>query len=128
MIVTRHFWAVIVRDIALADWYVEMFGLTVTATLRPADGSVVAILEDDAHVLELKQRSLRADREPLAEGYLKVGWFVPSASDEHARLAAAGATLPGPVVEQPEHGIRFFFVEDPEGNVIQIFERMVGPG
>jgi len=119
---TRHFWALVVSDIALADWYVDMFGLQVTATLHPDDGSVVAILEDDAHVLELKQRARSVPRDPAAEGVMKVGWFVPSVAEEHARLAAAGAAVE-PVIEQPELGISFFFVVDPEENVIQIFSR-----
>jgi catechol 2,3-dioxygenase-like lactoylglutathione lyase family enzyme len=124
--VARQFWALAVGDVAVADWYVEMLGLTRTATLHQPDGSVVAIVEDDARIVEVKQRSARADREPLAEGYLKVGWFVPSVADEHARLAAAGAA-PGPIVEQPEHGIRFFFVADPEGNTLQLFEAVTIP-
>lgn len=122
----RHFWAIAVSDIDVAHWYVEMFGLEPTTTLRPPDGSIVTILESEGHLLELKQRSAPAQRHPLGEGYMKVGWFVPSVSEEHARLDAAGAR-PEPVIDQPEHRIRFFFVEDPEGNTIQIFERIVDP-
>lgn len=37
---------------------------------------------------------------------------------------AAGVTIAVPVTDQPEFGIRFFILEDPEGNPIQVFENL----
>jgi predicted enzyme related to lactoylglutathione lyase len=120
----RQFYGLAVADVAVAAWYARVFAMEVTAEIRPADGSLVTILESPDLVVEVKQRARSAPRDPDAEGFMKVGWFVPSVAEEHARLVAADVTITVPITDQPEFGIRFFIVEDPEGNPIQIFESL----
>ena len=120
----RQFCGLAVADVGVAEWYARVFAMRVTAEIQPADGSRVAILESPDLTVEIKQRARSVPRDPDAEGFMKVGWFVPSVADEHARLVAAGVTIGVPVVDQPELGIRFFIAEDPEGNPIQIFESL----
>ena len=120
----RQFCGLAVADAAIAAWYARVFGMQVTAEVRPADGSLVTILESPHLVVEIKQRARSVPRDPDAEGFMKVGWFVPSVAEEHDRLVAAGVPVVVPITDQPELGIRFFIVEDPEGNPIQIFENL----
>jgi predicted enzyme related to lactoylglutathione lyase len=120
----RQFVGLAVADVGIAEWYARMFALEVTAELSPDDGSRVSILESPDLVVEVKQRARSMPRDADAEGFMKVGWFVPSVAEEHDRLVAAGATIAFPVTDQREFGIRFFMVEDPEGNVIQVFESL----
>ena len=120
----RQFCALAVADVAIAEWYARVFAMRVTAEIRPADGSLVTVLESPDLVVEIKQRARSVPRDPDAEGFMKVGWFVPSVAGELERLVAAGVTIAVPVTDQPELDIRFFILEDPEGNPIQIFENL----
>ena len=49
---------------------------------------------------------------------------MPRHGRQHDRLVAAGVPVVVPITDQPELGIRFFIVEDPEGNPIQVFESL----
>jgi predicted enzyme related to lactoylglutathione lyase len=120
----RQFCGLVVADLAIAAWYARVFDMEVSAEIRPTDGSLVTILESPDLVVEIKQRVRSVPRDSEAEGFMKVGWYVPSVADEHARLVAAGVTVGVPITDQPELGIRFFIVEDPEGNPIQVFESL----
>jgi hypothetical protein len=100
----RQFCGLAVADVAIAAWYARVFAMQVTAEIRPADGSLVTILESPDLVVELKQRARSVPRDPHAEGFMKVGWFVPSVAVEHERLVTAGVTMPYRSPTSPSSG------------------------
>jgi TolB protein len=129
----QQFWAIAVRDLATAEWYERNFGMRVTHSMTaPDQSSQVRILENDAAVIEVQHHRDAVPRQSLrpgirdyeVHGYFKVGWFVPDLGAEHARLVANGAQVRLAPVTQKDFGIRFFMVADPEGNLIQLFERL----
>ena len=124
----RQFWAISVRALETADWYVRNFGMKVTHEINPTDGSRVKILENDDAMIEMKPRPATASVEATNEsathdGYFKVGWFVPSLDTEFERLSRNGVTFSQKPIEEKQFAIRFFIVLDAEGNPVQIFER-----
>lgn len=124
----RQFWAVSVRTLQTADWYVLNFGMTVAHEINLPDGSRVRLLENEAVLIEMKQRS-EMPSDPASQGgagygYFKVGWFVANLGSELERLTRRGIVPVTQIIEQRPLGIRFFVVQDPEGNPVQIFERI----
>ena len=131
--VQQQFWALAVRDLSTADWYVRNFGMSVRHEIAAPDGSSrVKILASEAAVIELQQHRDAVPRGALRQGirdyevhgYFKVGWFVADLDAEYARLVNNGVTVRLKPVEQREFGIRFFMIADPEGNLIQLFQRI----
>jgi hypothetical protein len=49
---------------------------------------------------------------------------VPRREREFCGLAVADVAIAVPATDQAELGIRFFILEDPEGNPIQVFENL----
>jgi lactoylglutathione lyase len=114
-------------------WYSTAFGWHAAAPFEvPAIHLRGAfVVSDDGQAIELlERRGPSADPRPLdprsallTRGYGHVCIRVDNTDSWHQRLLKAGATerqAPGPA---PEPGVRFSFVTDPEGNLIEILDR-----
>jgi lactoylglutathione lyase len=56
-------------------------------------------------------------------GYSVILGFIASDINQFVETAiAAGAAMIDPVQSQPEHGVKVAFVDDPEGNLIEVVE------
>jgi lactoylglutathione lyase len=62
-------------------------------------------------------RAAPADPAPWPQG--EVAFFVEDVDAEHARLQAAGITVPAPPIDRP-WGERTLHVADPDGNVVEL--------
>lgn len=119
---------------AQADWYRRAFGFE---TARPFEIPSVGLrgvflLGPDDIAIELLERQGSVVVRPAAtnppEALLARGWAhlclrVDDVDATFARLVEAGAgvlTRPG---DSPEPGVRFAFVTDPEGNLIELLDR-----
>lgn len=119
-------------EAALA-WYTAVLEWRVAAPFEiPALGLRGAFLvSEDGQAIELLERQGSRDglRAPdpqtalLTRGYGHLCLRVDDTDTWHARLVTAGATerqAPGPA---PERGVRFSFLSDPEGNLIELLDR-----
>jgi len=116
---------------ASAAWYQRVFGFEQVRSVDLADrGLRIRLLAADQALLELVEmagaRSRKREDEKLAavRGVFKVGFRVASLDDMLARLKGQGVALRGDVVTEPDGSLRSAQVVDPDGNVIQIFERL----
>ena len=124
-----------VRDLpAAVAWYRAAFGLEVELEfdLTEIDLRIAMLRSPLGHRLELLHRSgsrpgLRA-ADPVeaaaTEGYGHICFDLPDLDSGFAAVVAAGAR---PVVEprpSPEKGVRMAFVHDPEGNLIELIQRV----
>lgn len=57
-------------------------------------------------------------------GSVVLGFHVTGIEDVVGRAEEAGGTVTSPPKEMPEIGIKVAFVEDPEGHVIELVERL----
>jgi glyoxylase I family protein len=114
---------IVVRDAPRAlAFYRDTLGLPYLGDLEfpgthmwrfQAGGSVVKLLEQDPPAAE-------AGQTPTA-GYSYLSLFVANLDELVAEVAAAGGTVAIPVTEfRP--GARFAFVQDPEGNRIELLD------
>jgi catechol 2,3-dioxygenase-like lactoylglutathione lyase family enzyme len=60
-------------------------------------------------------------RRPITQAII-LGFIAPNMNQFVERALKAGATLVEPVTSQPEHGVKFAFVKDIEGNLIELVE------
>lgn len=119
---------------AQRDWYQRAFGFD---TARPFEIAPVGLrgvflLGPDDLALELLERqgsqavNLPATTPPdalLSRGWAHVCLRVADVDAVFTRLIDAGAgTLSAPG-DSPEPGVRFAFVTDPEGNLIELLDR-----
>ena len=118
---------------AQSRWYEGALGMTTTGAFEipPVGLRGVFLVAESGLVIELLERAGSTRRPPVSsppEALLTQGWGhiclrVDSVDDAFAGLVAAGAvvvTEPGP---SPEPGVRFAFVTDPEGNLIELLDR-----
>ena len=118
---------------AALRWYTQALGWRATAsfTVAPVGLRGAFVVSEHGHALELLERQgsgagLRADdpqQALLTRGYGHVCLRVDDTDAWHARLLAAGATERQPPGDAPERGVRFSFVADPEGNLIELLDR-----
>lgn len=131
--VEPFFVALSVRDVEKSSqWYERTFGYsTVRKVDLEARGVRIRLLKGPGGVLELVQdRNAKAlsDLQPrlakryLLHGVFKTGFKVKSLAATQARLKRLGVPLRGKVVTESDGSMRSLQVEDPDGNVIQIFE------
>ena len=118
---------------AQATWYERALGLTRTLTFSvpPIDLTGLFLIDGNGFALELIHRpgSVAGMDAPspavaaLTRGY---GHFCLRVDDVDAffeRILAAGAEVAIAPQESPEPGVRFAYVRDPEGNLIEFHDR-----
>lgn len=127
------FFALSVEDVATsATWYERVLGFETTRTIgQPGKPVRIHLLRRPGAFLELieseQSRSL-TKMEPsikkryLLHGVFKIGFRVENLSDTQARLKRLGVPLRGKVITESDGSMRSLQIEDPDGNVIQIFE------
>jgi lactoylglutathione lyase len=89
------------------------------------------VVSDDGQAVELLERRGSAGglrpSDPqaalLTRGYGHVCIRVDDTDEWHSRLLAAGASERLSPGDAPEPGVRFSFVADPEGNLIELLDR-----
>jgi len=128
-----YFVALSVADAeASAAWYERVFGFRTERSMDLAERGVrIRLLRGPAGLLELvEDREARAlaDLEPPIErrfrlhGVFKVGFQVTDLDATVDRLEALGVELRGQVFTESDGSMRSLQVEDPDGNVLQLFE------
>jgi catechol 2,3-dioxygenase-like lactoylglutathione lyase family enzyme len=117
-------------DAAVAFWE-RAFGFAVEFPFELPGGIRGVMLRGDGGRIELFARpdsagGLRAE-DPLSalatRGYGHVALTAPDIEAPFARAVEAGATPKVTPRPSPEPGIRFAFVADPEGNLVELVER-----
>ncbi|MBP7868023.1 MAG: VOC family protein [Acidobacteria bacterium] len=127
--------ALIVADLdAAAAWYARHLGFRVERRVEAAEAGVrVAFLDRDGFTLELiakrgtvsvKEKQKAAKPETMVRGYLKLGFLVRDLDAWARRFSGAGVAFKIPITADKPTGTRFFLVEDNEGNVLQLFEKV----
>ena len=119
-------------DAALA-WYAAALGWRAAASfaIDPLGLRGAFVVSPEGQAIELLERrgsagGLRpADPQEalLTRGYGHVCLRVDDTDAWHARLLAAGAAERMAPGNAPEPGVRFSFVADPEGNLIELLDR-----
>ncbi|MGV1033813.1 MAG: VOC family protein [Microbacteriaceae bacterium] len=118
---------------AQAEWYARALGLKRTGRFEvpPLGLRGEFVLSDEGWAIELLEREgsdggLRAP-DPmtalLTRGYGHVCLRVADVDAMFDALIAAGALERLSPRESPEPGVRFAFVADPEGNLIELLDR-----
>ena len=116
-------------------WYAQNLGFRVeSGPVWPRPRAGFAVLEQDAFRLELIEM---ADSLPRAEavrgsavslqGVFKLAFLVDEVDEAHAALRARGVRIRMAPADSPETGMRFCLIEDPDGNVIQLYARIESP-
>ncbi|WP_375387069.1 VOC family protein [uncultured Amnibacterium sp.] len=114
-------------------WYAAAFGWRVAApfAIPPLGLRGAFVVSEDGQAIELLERQgsgggLRAPDPQaalLTRGLGHVCVRVDDTDAWHARLLAAGAEERLPPGDAPEPGVRFSFVADPEGNLVELLDR-----
>jgi len=130
---TPFFTALSVSNIEVSSrWYQAVFGLQVARTIdAPEYGARVHLLANRNSLIELIEDSGAATREALLpdlerrthiHGFFKAGVQVPSLDAAIATLEDLEIELRGRVITEDDGSMRSAQIEDPDGNVWQIFE------
>ena len=120
-----------------ARWYVENLGFRVeSGPVRPRPRAGFAVLERDGFRLELIEMADSLPRSVAApvrgsavslQGVFKLAFLVDEVDEAHAALRARGVRIRMAPADSPETGMRFCLIEDPDGNVIQLYARIESP-
>lgn len=112
---------IVADEEAMAKYYGEVYGLNV---LMRVDGDSAGTDEKFREVImgvgtDMSGGTLVmfnfVDREKPRDQQVIAGFMVDDLDAVVERITANGGKLVGPVREQPEHGVRVVFSEDPEG-------------
>lgn len=120
----------------MVQWYKDAFGLheNESERLYVEDGIKVALLSGpDGFRLEIMSRpgSERGGRHEgpveqlLSQGYHHWAFMVTDLDAAFSRLTAAGATVAYPKHEIREISVKYGYVTDPEGNMIELVQPVV---
>jgi catechol 2,3-dioxygenase-like lactoylglutathione lyase family enzyme len=107
-------------------FYHEVLGLALGPRLELDDGSVIASVHCGGSRLKLYQpvpaptAAAPGGGHRAATGWRYVTIHVTDAAALHRRLDAAGVTIPVPLRTSPQR--RTFFVQDPDGNNVELVE------
>ena len=112
-------------------WYVDMLGFKVTKELSMGQaGGKLRFLENGNERLELvyapgtklgEQRPMPPA--PAMNGFVQIAMEVPDLDVARAALVAKGAA-PSEITPIPPLGIRVFFMRDPEGNIVELVQKL----
>lgn len=131
------FAAISVADVGVsAAWYSRVLGFETlnTMSLPEEAGRIVLLGRPDAFLELVEHRDARSPEalEPPVtrrfhlHGPFKIGFLVDDLDATIKRLAALEVPLRGRVVTERDGSFRSLQVEDPDGVVIQLFERLAG--
>ena len=122
----------------MTSWYCDAFGLSVEFrfALDHVDFSGVMLRSPDGWRLELLNRpgsavGLRAANPvdaALTRGFGHFALDVVDVDGAYDALLAAGASDRMSPRPSPEPGVRMAYVADPEGNLVELLDRMGGSG
>ena len=127
------FYALSVRDAeASAAWYARVLGFELARSMDLQEHGVrIRLLERRDALLELVESSSGRDLselEPSVErrhelyGVFKIGFLVDDLDAAVDALAGHHVPLRGRVIEESDGSMRSLQIEDPDGNVLQLFE------
>ena len=119
-----QFFAVIVSDVDRStDWYQRVLGLGDIDRLEADDGSyVITIVGNDRFYVELLQLSDAVDVE-RAMTFFKIGFEVPDLESLADRVESETGERPR-VLTFETQGMRIIQIRDPDGNILQPFEKL----
>lgn len=132
--ITPSFAAIYVSNIdSSVTWYKQVFNLTQRNRTDNAErGFKQVVLINDIMMLELVElkKSIRPDsllrsypRGTWTQGVYKIGFTVDDMDAAHKELTAKNVKFFGKMVTDPVNNKRTFLVTDPDGNLVQFFER-----
>ena len=112
---------------AAVDFYTSHLGFTVRTSAAPAfadvtRGNLRLLLAGPA---SSAGRAMPDGRKPGPGGWNRIHMIVPDISSEVARLRAEGVSFRNEIVSGP--GGKQILIEDPAGNVVELFEPASSP-
>jgi catechol 2,3-dioxygenase-like lactoylglutathione lyase family enzyme len=127
------FTALSVRDIDTSTaWYGKVFGYAVTRAIDlPERGLRIRLLRNETAFLELvedgssvaaRERIPEVERIAQLRGVFKSGAQVDDLDATVARLEHLGVPLRGKIVTESDSTLRSAQIEDPDGNIWQLFQ------
>ena len=128
-----YFSAIVVKDAEKTSWwYKSVLGLESTSTTEnPQRGSKIIVLASDNLVVELIEVKTQVKREnvllgkpehTLIQGFTKIGFRIRDLDAYRQKLMDLKVEFFGDVYTDPVSHKRSFLIQDPENNLIQIFE------
>lgn len=135
--VRPYFFALSVADLDVSGaWYERVFGFTTSQQMAlPDRGIRVRILTGTGAALELVEDAnsrsvtdLDPSMAPRARlrGVFKMGFEVDDLERAMTQLEALGVPRRGRIITERDGSLRSAQVEDPDGNIVQLFEILSG--
>ena len=119
----EHF-GIYARDTeALANWYVNTLGFRVVRTLEKEGRPPIYFLaaEGDSEIEILPTQEAHAKRTLNQGGFSHLGLIIDDFEETEAYLNSQGIRLEG--VRDTSNGWKIGYLQDPEGNVIELVRR-----
>lgn len=115
----KHIWTTLhVKNLAAsAAFYQEIFGMEIARQIPPTGEPHIVFLQNGDVQLEL----LQDDSGAFSGKGISMGFRVDSLEDTLVFLSQRGV-MPCTCVQQPGPSIRFFYIQDPDGFMLQIVE------
>lgn len=123
---SRAFVAIETADIeASQNWYANVFDMQLANSFsRPTFEQ--RILQGGGLIVELIQHTPARTRGPEGLGLIKAGLIIDDLDARQARWQSQGVTMLGRRIHDAALGLDTIILEDPDGNMIQIFGRPAG--
>ena len=127
----QQFVGLSVADLAKSEaWYRDVFGMKPVFETK-FDGGAVSVLETDWLMIELLHQDAAKSLEQvspntpnyLVHGVFKLGLFVPDLDARLAALAKHDIKPASQIYVDKANKTRNVFIQDPDGNRWQLFER-----
>lgn len=126
--------SIIIKDIDTAvDWYTKNLGLRIRNVNENKErNSKIVNLENGNLLLELIKINSAVDKNEVLEkypagsrfaGFMKTGFVTEKFDEWHEFLENQKVKFRGTIVTDSHSNKRTFLIEDPEGNVLQFFEK-----
>ncbi len=122
----QYYFAIRVQSVdSVTEWYQSILGVEPLDERKAEDGRWrIVNLRSEHFAIEIVEDS-RSQATPRPFGLFKVGFAVDDVDAIARRVAELTGELPT-IVDFPPHEIRILQLEDPEGNVLQLFSPLVG--
>ena len=118
----------------ISRWYQDVLGFRFSRRMDFDDYGVhIEFLDANGFGLELiekqgskPKKELAPDLEDISllHGYTKIGFLVDNINEVAASLKEKDVTIVYDVTDDPEEDIRWMIIKDPDGNIIQFFEKV----